>query len=249
MKFLRWIPLGLLMVPVAASAVTYTLNATSGGYNYKASAVFTYSGSMLTLVLTNTQTSNAVPAGNAQVLTGLFWNMTGSVGAGSTAVLTGGSSYVDGNGNAIGAPGDTAAQHWAHKAGSTSWSGNTVNYGVGAAGFGHFGDSNAFQSGGSNPVLNGVDWGLVGGNWNMGGNQSPLILSSMTFNFNVGNGFNLSSLKNVYFQYGSGFNEFRGFDDEFPPDEVVPEPASMAIAGFAAAAAISGRRRMKNAKK
>lgn len=248
MKLLRWIPLGLLMVPVAANAITYTLNATSGGYNYKATAAFTYSGSMLTLVLTNTQTSNVVPAGNAQVLTGLFWNMTGSVGAGSTAALTAGSSYVDGNGNAIGTPSNTPAQHWAHRAGATSW-GPNVNYGVGAAGFGHFGDGDAFQGGGSNPVLNGVDWGLLGGNWNIGGNQSPLIVSSMTFNFNVGNGFNISSLKNVYFQYGSGFTEFRGTDENFPPDEVVPEPASMAMAGFAAAAAISGRRRMKNAKK
>lgn len=35
----------------------------------------------------------------------------------------------------------------------------------------------------------------------------------------------------------------------FPPSEAVPEPASMAMAGFAAAAAISGRRKLKASKK
>ena len=40
-----------------------------------------------------------------------------------------------------------------------------------------------------------------------------------------------------------------GYNEEFPPTEVVPEPASMAMAGFAAFAAIAGRRRAKAAKK
>lgn len=246
MKLFRWIPLGLLALPLSASAVTYTLNSTSGGYNYQATASFTYAGSFLTVVLTNTQNSNSVAASNAQVLTGLFWNMTGAVGAGSTAAVTGGSTYSDGNGNEIGAPSETAAQHWGHRAGATSWGGG-VNYGVGAAGFGHFGGGDAFQSGGSNPVLNGVDWGLLGGNWSLGGNQSPLIVSSMTFNFNVGTNFNISSLNNVWFQYGSGFNEYRGGGTEGGGGNStpVPEPAAIAMIGFTALTAYAGRRRAR----
>lgn len=243
MKFLRWIPLGLLMVPVGANALVYTMNTTSGGYNYKARAEFTYSGSTLTVVLTNTQTSNAVAASNAQVLTGLFWNF--NVAPTSPTASAGSSSFVDGNGNVIGGPAENPAQHWAYASGSMPWS--NVNFGVASAGY--LDPSTPFQGGGTQPILNGVDYGLVGGNWNIGGNQGPLIISSMTFTFNVGLNYNVNSIDFVRFQYGSGLDKFGGSgDEEFPPNEVVPEPASMAMAGFAAAAAISARRRMKNSK-
>lgn len=247
MKLFRWFPLCLLALPIAAHAGTFNLNSTSGGYTYKAQADFTYSGSILTLVLKNTQNSNLVSAGNAQILTGLFWNMNRTVTA-STANISAGSSYVDGNGNALGTPSETPAQHWARKQGAPSWGGG-ANYGIGAAGFGHFGPGDAFASGGSNPVLNGVDWGIIGGNWNIPGNESPFILNSMTFTFNIGTGFDVNSISNVWFQYGSGFSEFRGTDDQFPPSEAVPEPASIAMAGFAAAAALKGRRKLKVTKK
>lgn len=49
--------------------------------------------------------------------------------------------------------------------------------------------------------------------------------------------------------YGADSIKIGGYTEELPPTEVVPEPASMAMAGFAAAAAIAGRRRAKAAKK
>ncbi len=243
MKLMRWAPIGLLLaLPIASQAFVVTLNTTSGGYTYKAEAEFLYAGSTLTVELRNTQTSNAVPASNAQVLTGLFWDMNVAA-TDINAVIGAGSFYVDGAGNVIGTPSDTPAQHWAWKAGVPQINQTGTNFGVGAAGFGHFGDADAFSGGGSSPVLNGVDWGLLGGNWNIGGNQSPLIVNEMIFTFNVGTGFDLNSIDTVLFQYGSDLSEFRGWDPEFPPDEVVPEPTSIAMVAFAGAAVWARRRK------
>ena len=239
MRVLRWVSLGLFCVPIAAHALTFTLNTTSGGYNYKASAVFSYSGSTLTLLLTNTQNSNVVAAGNAQALTGLFWNQNTS-GTGLTASAAG-SFFGDGDGN-VTVPSETPAQHWAWKSATPSFN-SSVNFGVGAAGFGHFGNSDAFQGGGSTPVLNGVDWGLLGGNWNISGNQTPFIINHMTFTFNVGTGFNLNSINKVYFQYGSDFSEFNGEGDFDPSGDPVPEPGALAMLGFAGASLWARRKR------
>lgn len=222
-------------------AATFTLNQTSGGYTYKAQADFTYVGSILTVVLTNTQTSNAVAAANGQALTGLFWNLNVPVGAATASA--GSSTFGNGNGGSY-TPTNTPGQHWAYKAGAPSFGGGT-NFGVGAAGFNHFGNHNAFEPGGSKPVLNGVDWGLLGGNWNIGGNQKPFIISSMTFTFDVGSSFNLNSITNVWFQYGSGFNEFRGggLTSGGGNSNPVPEPASLAMIGFVSAGVAAARRK------
>ncbi len=243
MRVLRFLALGLVSAPLVASAQLFVeLDQTSGGYNYKATADFDYMGSILTLVLTNTQTSNAVQAGNAQVLTGLFWDM--NVAATGVGATKGSSLFVDGAGNLTNPAPETEAQHWAWKSGVPNLPINhSTNFGVGAAGFNHFGNADAFAPGGSNPVLNGVDWGLVGGNWDINGNQSPLIMSSMTFTFNVGTNFDINSIDHVVFQYGSGFNEFQGWDPEFPPEEAVPEPASIAMIAFAGIAVWARRKR------
>lgn len=242
MRVLRFAAFGLVLLPFAVQANPFVLNTTTGGYNYKAEALFSYSGSTLTLNLKNTQNSNAVAAGNAQALTGLFWDMDVAA-TGIGAVIGGTSFYIDGAGNVIGAPAETPAQHWAWKSGAPSFPEAGTNFGVGAAGFGHFGDGNTFAGGGSNPVLNGVDWGLLGGNWNINGNQSPFIVNEMIFTFNVGTNFSLDSIDHVIFQYGSDFAEFRGWDPEFPPEEVVPEPASMAMIAFAGIAVWARRKR------
>ena len=245
MKLLRWVPFGLLAVmPVVSSAFVVTLNKTEGGYTYKAEAEFLYSGSTLTVELRNMQDSNVVPAGNAQALTGLFWDMNVAA-TGIDAVIGATSFYVDGAGNVIGAPSETPAQHWAWKSGVPAVPQTGTNFGVGTAGFGHFGTGNAFAGGGSPPVLNGVDWGLLGGNWNIPGNETPFIVNEMIFTFNVGTSFDLESIDTVLFQYGSDFSEFRGFDLEFPPDEVVPEPTAIAMVAFAGAAVWARKKKAK----
>lgn len=241
MRVLRFAAFGLVLLPFAVQANPFILDTTSGGYNFKAEAEFSYSGSTLTLDLVNTQTAGATV--NEHVLTGLFWDM--NVAATGLTASKGSSIFVDGDGGSA-TPGETEAQHWAWKSGAPNLpvigSGGT-NFGVGAAGFGHFGDGDMFAPNGSNPKLNGVDWGLLGGNFAISGTQSPLIVSSMTFTFDVGTNFDLSSIDHVIFQYGSNFSEFQGWDPEFPPEEVVPEPASMAMIAFAGIAVWARRKR------
>ena len=240
MKFLRWIPLGLLLLPISAHAITFTLNTTSGGYNYKATADFSVVSGRLQVVLTNTQASGA--PSNANVFTGVFFSIPGLL-SGGTAAMTAGSTLV--GTNPFGS--DTVAQHWAYKNGTPSpsfFSG--VTQGIGTAGFGFYGPGDAFQGGGQNPVLDGVDFGMVGNAVN-GASTQPFVFNSMTFTFDLPTpGFqaNSTTIRNVWFQYGSDFSEFQGFDPEFPPGgDPVPEPAAMAMVAFTAAAVWARRKK------
>ncbi len=238
MKVIRLVGLFGLLIPVFGHAVVFTLNTTSGGYTYKATAAFSYSSSILTVVLTNTQSSNAASgpgqAGNGQALTGLFWNMnTGPTATGLNAFLSDSSDYyVNGNGGVY-TPGvqDSVAKNWAWKSGTPN-AGWGTNFGIGAAGFGFFESGsqspNRFDPTGTN-VINGPNYGLLGGNWVIGGNQIPFLVNSATFTFNVGTGFNINLLNNVRFQYGSDLSEFSGGGDNDGFGDPVPEPTSMAM--------------------
>jgi len=224
----------------ASVAHAQTVNFTQivGGYTYSAQAVFSVSGGNLTVNLTNL--GGAVST-NGQVLTGLFWNgATTAYGKGS---VTPSAVFVDPGALAYSGS-ETAAQHWAYDN-----SGLPAGYteGIGGSGLGStFGNPDVFASGGTNPLLNGVDWGIVNGRVgnNVSGNETPFIDNSATFVLTGVQG-NESPITKVRFQYGSALSE-QSFQVNVPT--TVPEPGSLALflPGLAALG-FNVRRRKRNA--
>jgi len=226
------------MASSSAHAQTVSFSDTVGGYTYGAQAVFQVVGSNLQVTLTNT--GNAVSQ-NGQVLTGLFWNgATTNYGTGS---VTPSAVFVD-PGTTPYSGSDTAAQHWAYDN-----AGLPTGYteGIGGSGLGGtFGDGDVFASGGSSPVLNGVDWGIVNGRVgnNVSGNQSPFIDNYATFIL-TGVQDPQTAITQVRFQYGSDLGEYSHTVNITAP--VAPEPGSLALFLPGLAAIGFGARRRKRA--
>lgn len=231
------------MAPTVAPAMLFTFSGTGANADKQASVDFTVVGSQIKIVLTNTFTG--ITTQPNQVLTAVFWNVTGTPAwTKGSAGFTPGSYIVDGS-----TP-DTPAQHWGFRrstmdldpTGGTNFRG----YGLSATGIGLFDDSHVFQTGGGTPLFNGADFGLVGNKFSTTPMPSgkPLIFNSMTFYLNATSGFDLANLKDVRFLWGTDLAEFQGGGEMFPPD-AVPEPASMAMAALGAMAAWSARRKLK----
>ena len=228
-----------LLFAATADAATFALDQTVNGYNYKATADFTFSGGQWTVVLTNL---GGPVSQNGQVLTGLFWDGPGSGGyTPVSANPTAGSGLFNDNGTPF--VGDSLAKHSAYTSNQ-----NGHENGIIMAGFDL--SATVFQSGGSNPVLNGVDYGLVstfaGGG--ISGNQNPFVRNSATF---VLGGAADGAIQNVIFQYGSDLCEEPSFPgiEQGRSTQPTPEPTSLAIWALGAIAVGYGaRRRMRKQK-
>jgi hypothetical protein len=228
-----------LLLPATADAAVFALNQTVNGYNYKATAEFSFSGGQWTVVLTNL---GGAVSQNGRVLTGLFWDGPGSGGyTPVSANPTAGSGLFNDNGTAF--VGEGLAQHSAYTSNQ-----NGRENGIIMAGFDL--TATVFQSGGSNPVLNGVDYGLVstfaGGG--ISGNQNPFVRSSATF---VLGGAIDGTISNVLFQYGSDLCEEPSFPGipQGGSTQSTPEPTSLAIWALGiAAVGFGARRRMRKQK-
>ncbi|MBN9501951.1 MAG: hypothetical protein BGO01_09965 [Armatimonadetes bacterium 55-13] len=229
MKLSRLFLFGLLAVPAFSSAVLFSksiaFNDPDGTYTYSGSVQFTQSGNLLNVVLTNTATD---PANfKRRVLTGVFWDISGSPSiTANSAAYTSGSVQLNG--------GDTAAnigKHWGYKQGLAANQWGNANYGISATGLGYFGPPNAFISG---TAQQGIDYGLVPAAGTSLGDT--VVKNSMTFALNLPTGYvlNEGDIKNVWFQYGSDVSEFYAS---------VPEPGSMAALAIGAAAFFRRRRK------
>lgn len=236
--------LALIAIPGASQAISFSF---SDGGDHRASAEFTLVGNQIKVVLTNTY-ALATTQPN-QILTALFWDVASNPSwTKASADLTAGSSWVNDPGNDH----ESAGKHWAYKHGPMdldATAGTLIrNYGLSATGCGLFGNSDTFESGGSNPVLNGADYGLTGNAGTTlpgGGHPDPLIFNSMTFFLNgAAANFDLETIGNVRFLWGTSVNEFQGGGGSgnhfFTP---TPEPATMGFAALAVSAAIARRRR------
>ena len=211
--------------------------------NHSASASFEFVGNELHITLTNTMTTVENPAW----LTGLFFDIDGS------PAFTGGSAtanLVSFNGGGMSAYGDhTASQLWAFRddiAGGLPF--GDQQYGLGAAGFNVFGDSDMLADGGPHPQPNGIDGGILpdlpGVNVPNGHFDTPFALGSVSFVLALANGFEGGEISNVWFAFGSGFDEVN-----FPPGEVIPLPAAlpMGLAGLAGLVVLRKRRQLRGA--
>ena len=194
-----------------------------------ASATFqVVSGNNLQVTLTNTSLENAMrPTG---ILEGLFWDITGSPAlTASSAVLPLGTTILF-------PPADPIGEQWAYKQGlGAAGQPGGGQYGLGGAGFGVFGPGNCFipQPPGPGAPPDGLNYGIT----TAGATEAfwplpmlgPFIKKSIVFTLGgLPGGFDPStSISNVWFQYGTAFDEpsYEGDTDPHPP--ATPEPLTV----------------------
>mgnify|MGYP001552182053 CR=1 FL=1 len=189
---------------VASPVISWSTSNNQGGHLYSANAqVLNNNNNTWSIVLTNT---GGVSSLNMHTLTGFFW-VDSSTGAYTKvgAVANAGSGVFNDNGSAAAG---LVSDHWGYK---NNLGLGSFNQGIGAAGFGLFGGSNAFTG---NSSLQGDDWGLVNGfaPGGIAGNQNPWVSNSAVFTFGgqvTANQFGLAR-----FQYGSELTQ--------PSFEVLP---------------------------
>jgi len=200
--------------------------------NLSASVDYTFSGNTLTVVLTNTSTNDVlIPS---EVLTALFFDISGYSGTLTpvSATLTSGSTVFfgsDGGGNVGG--------EFAY-ADNLSGAPNGATSGISSAGFGLFGNGNfnGPNLGGPNAV-DGLQYGITsaGDNPSTGNaavtGPNELIQNSVTFTLTSDVAFTGSeTLTNVSFQYGTSLEETNCAPGDHNP---VPEPSTMLLLGLA----------------
>lgn len=233
-----------------AAAVTFTGSAGSRA----ASATFDTSGTNLLVTLTNTSSADVlVPT---DVLTGVFFNLSGDPSLGRTsAVLASGSTVFYDTQPAGGVVGG----EWAYNADVSSGSLPGVNQGISASGLGIFGPSNRFPGANlaDNENVGGLDYGILSAGDNPAtGNggvtrSGGLIRNSVVFTLSgLPTGFNpLTSISNVFFQYGTNLSEPRiagtATSTPNPNSQSVPEPSTMAGILVTGLAAVRSRNKRK----
>lgn len=223
----------VLAVGSFASANPITFTASQG--NLAASATFDTSGTDLVVTLSNTSLVDVLAPAN--VLTGLFFDVSGSpLGlTPASAVVPAGSMVLFGGTD----PGGAVGGEWAYRA-ALAGAPHGAAYGISSSGFNLFGPPDVFPGTNLNgPVSpNGLNYGItsvgddpVTGNAAVTGGE-PLIQYSVVFHLSgLPAGFDPSAaISNVSFQYGTDLSE---------PN--IPAPGSLAC--LAAAVLVAARRR------
>ncbi len=218
-------------------------SATSG--DKAASADFSAAAGKLTIVLSNDSMADAMLP--TDILTGIFFDIAGSplsLARISVTIPSGQGAFMIGTGAA--APvdsGGVVGGEWGYKGGLSGAPGGS-KYGVSSSGLGLFGGGDLFP--GSNlqgPASpDGIQYGITtkGDNLTTGNGGitgSGMIKYSVVIVLDgVGSNFNLNSISNVSFQYGTDLSE--------PNVQTnVPAPGSLALLGVAGLACRNRRRR------
>lgn len=217
-------------IPAFAESTFYGSGSGFGSDNQKEALVeFSVSGSDLLVTLTNVASSDVlVPA---DVLTAVFFSVDGPslTLTRTSAVLANGSVvYYDSDGQPAGG---IVGGEWAYLGGLTG-APNDLFYGISSVGLGLFGPGDRFPGLDLEPPANpdGLQYGLLSdgddvttGNGGVMG-SGGLIKNAVTFTLSgLPDNFNLSSITDVYFLYGTSLGE-GGFEGH-----KVPEPASLVL--------------------
>jgi hypothetical protein len=224
------------VTPSAAAPITFT--GSSGSLS--ASATFTVVGSNLQVVLTNTGASDAmVPT---DVLTAIFFDITGTPLLTAVSATSGGTTYtlnVGGPPITVSLVGTDIGGAWAYEEGTPA---HGALYGIGAAGFSNFGPPDVFPGPNvdSDPGVDGVGYGLLPAGDNLmtgngGLNNRQFTKNSDTFLLGLGSlasTFDPSaSIHNLTFQYGTSLTETTILGVP-PPPRVTPEPVTLVLLGM-----------------
>lgn len=201
----------------------------------------------LRVVLDNTSAADVmVPV---DVLTGVFFNVTGGVGQLSRVSATALGGTYQGT-TLVNPAGTVVGGEWGYAAAS-SVTLPGANVGISSSGLGIFGPGDVFPGGNLDGPAdpNGLQYGLTSaGDIKSTGN--PALLDTRLTNHSVSflltpvSGFSLSQISNVFFQYGTNLSE-----PHFPggggggPGGNTPEPATLALLGLALVAGTLARRK------
>ncbi len=232
----------LLVSALAASANGAVLFTGSSG-PLAASATFEVNGSgQLVVTLTNTSANDVTQP--AQVLTALFFNVSGgslTLTRDSALLAPGSTVILDPDGQPAGG---IVGGEWAYNSGSLNIGApGSRGYGISSTGIDLFGPGDRFPGanleGPTSP--NGLEYGITSagdnpatGNGGVSG-SGGLIKNSVVFSLGgAGTNFDLNRITNVYFFYGTSLGE-GGF-------EGVPTPGAASLLGVAALAALRRRR-------
>lgn len=231
---MRFVALALACAAGASSAALGTTLFSGSSGARSASVSFSVSGTDLHVTLTNTATTDAlVPI---DVLTGVFFNVSGSPLSltRTSATLASGSTVF----NAASQPaGGNVGGEWAYRANAFA---NGFGYGISSSGLGDFGSGDLFPgtnlAGPSAP--DGLQYGITTAGDNPatgnGGLNTELIHNSVDFVLSgLPSGFSESRITGVRFQYGTDYSE--------PGFNLVPAPGAAALLGLGGL--MIGRRR------
>lgn len=231
----------------AASQANVTFSGSSG--SLAASVSFDLIGGALQVILTNTSgTAAAVPA---DVLTAVYFNITGNPALSRTSAISNGSTY-DGT-TLVSAPGTTVGGEWAYLNNLSAYGANS---GISSSGLGIFGPTDLFPGPNlAGPVdPDGLQYGLTSANGpHTTGNPmvtgTPLTNHGVTFLLGVPTGFSLASISNITFQYGTNSSEPSfgggGGSNGGGGGNGVPEPETVALLGAGLSLLALARRRRR----
>lgn len=222
-----------LLLAAATTAANASTFVASDMFGRAASVEFHVDAGALVVTLTNTSTADTlVPI---DVLTGVYWSMTdGGTLTRDSAILNAGSVVIY---DSMPLGGDVGGE-FCFKSGLSH---HGATYGISSAGLGIFGNGDLFGgpnlAGPTSP--NGLQYGLVSagdnsatGNGGITGSDG-LIKNSVVFRLGgFGAGFDINSIANIGFQYGTNVSE-----------PYVPTPGSLAALGLMGAASLRRRRR------
>lgn len=235
----------LMAAPQTTSAASITFSGSSGALS--ASAMFDFTGDILTITLTNAAALGSALDPGA-MLTGLTFDLLGadliplsaSVEAGAIA---NGSNCDQVVGGCTAATTNVGGEFSYYDAGNTQWIAS-AGYIPGNGSSGNFGGS-SLQSPDS---LNGVEFGIadcgyVDGSGNGGVENQALIRCGAVFTLSGVGAYSIGDLSNVLFRYGTDLSEpvIPGDSGEEPELPAVPEPTSFALLGFGGLLLVSRR--------
>ncbi|MBI5280841.1 MAG: PEP-CTERM sorting domain-containing protein [Candidatus Solibacter usitatus] len=212
-----------------------------------ASATFTASGSTLVVTLSNiSSTMSTVPA---DLLTAIFFDISGGV------TLTPVSAYLMGGATVLGCgagctlpPGGNVGGEWAYNGAISGGSGVSQHYGISSTGVGIFGSGNFGGPNLQGPAsVDGMQYGIGTSNYNPafanpGMAPNAVIVNAVVFTLTgLPAGFDpWTAISNMRFQYGTSLCE-----PSFPgTPEPIPEPMTMALTGAGLAGLAFIRRRL-----